>query len=423
MARPFLYHIHDSDLFDGKADFESIEKKVPINQSPNPKKLLESKKFYSLKRDLAALRKKGAAKNICDASVTEIGKSLKGRELLAIKLGRNPDHKVLFVGCHHAREWISVELPYYLAEYLIENFDDNPTDDKGRRIKHLLVNREIWIVPMLNADGHTRTHEEDRLWRPNLRELVFDVATKIEVAKNKKRTITVAPGTYTGVDINRNYPTKTWGQETYRPGSDRRATSRDPAEGGSNSIFCGVSLDSSDPAAGPDVEPEPRALTDLMQAQKFKACMSFHSFSQEYIMPNEVKSDPFLQDHADGVKELLGRAEKELNKHYKVSRSEEFLYTTTGDQMDMYAEISPKRPTYTPELRPDQGAPDLTIFSGLPEAEIEPCFQENLRSMLSMINVAPFAEKAKRVTATASDSAPVAQVVGNSWKVFLDWKA
>ena len=54
---------------------------------------------------------------------------------------------MLFVGCHHAREWISVEMPYLLAEYLIENFDDNPSDDKGRRIKHLLVNREIWIVP------------------------------------------------------------------------------------------------------------------------------------------------------------------------------------------------------------------------------------------------------------------------------------
>ena len=42
--------------------------------------------------------------------------------------------------------------------------------------------------------------------------------------------------------------------------------------------------------------------------------------------------------------------------------------------------------------------------------------------MLALINVAPFTEKAKRVTVTASDSAAVAQVVRNSWKVFLEWK-
>src|SRR5205814_3485949 len=121
-----------------------------------------------------------------------------------------------------------------------------------------------------------------------------------------------------------------------------------------------------------------------------------------------------------GVKELLGRAEKEFHKHYKVSRSDQYQYTTTGDQMDMYAEISPGRPTYTPELRPSDAAPPLQIFSGLPESEIGPCFAENLRSMLALINVAPFSEKAKRVSVTASDSATVAQVVGHSWKVFLE---
>ena len=32
--------------------------------------------------------------------------------------------KILFMGCHHAREWIAVEVTYLLAKELVEPADD-----------------------------------------------------------------------------------------------------------------------------------------------------------------------------------------------------------------------------------------------------------------------------------------------------------
>ena len=34
--------------------------------------------------------------------------------------------KIAFMGCHHAREWIAVEVPYLLAEHLLENSSTDP---------------------------------------------------------------------------------------------------------------------------------------------------------------------------------------------------------------------------------------------------------------------------------------------------------
>jgi len=64
------------------------------------------------------------------ASVLKIGESLEGRNIYALKIS---DHvhldeneaEVLFIGCHHAREWISVEVPLMLGKYLAENYGNN----------------------------------------------------------------------------------------------------------------------------------------------------------------------------------------------------------------------------------------------------------------------------------------------------------
>jgi len=55
------------------------------------------------------------------AKLFVIGKSIQGRDILAIKISDNPaveeaeEPEVLYMGCHHAREWISVEIPMHLA--------------------------------------------------------------------------------------------------------------------------------------------------------------------------------------------------------------------------------------------------------------------------------------------------------------------
>jgi len=82
-----------------------------------------------------------------------IGSTHEGRDILAVKISDNPSDAedepgAIFLGCHHAREWISVEVPLYIAQYLAENYQ---TDAE---VKHLVDNCEIWIVPVVNPDGY-----------------------------------------------------------------------------------------------------------------------------------------------------------------------------------------------------------------------------------------------------------------------------
>jgi carboxypeptidase T len=50
------------------------------------------------------------------AELREIGRSVEERPIWALRIGerRATEHKLLFMGCHHAREWVSVEVPYLL---------------------------------------------------------------------------------------------------------------------------------------------------------------------------------------------------------------------------------------------------------------------------------------------------------------------
>jgi carboxypeptidase T len=55
--------------------------------------------------------------------VIDIGDSLENRNLYAVKISDNvqleeDEAEVLFLGCHHAREWISVEVPLLMAMHL-----------------------------------------------------------------------------------------------------------------------------------------------------------------------------------------------------------------------------------------------------------------------------------------------------------------
>ena len=90
-------------------------------------------------------------------SITElvsIGTSYEGRELWAMKITDNPtveefEPEIQWIGAHHGDETISVEVCYYMIEYLLENYGSDP------QVTWLVNEREFWIIPMLNPDGHT----------------------------------------------------------------------------------------------------------------------------------------------------------------------------------------------------------------------------------------------------------------------------
>jgi carboxypeptidase T len=405
MAKEYVYHLYHGPAFDDLPPFTSaiiptkaLKDKVPPEEKP----------FFSLKNDLDELRKIGKTKGIVDDSVVSVGKSVEGKELMALKVGNGSDHKVLFAGCHHAREWISVEVPYLVAEYLIQNHSDDPKNDNERRIKHLLLNREIWFVPMVNPDGHDFTVKQNRHWRPNRNSYFLGPGT-ISRPASRGGDVTFTEKKYTGVDVNRNYPSSKWGQETF-DNNGKPATSRNPQNSGENSTWCGVA---------PASEPETRVMEGLIRREGFKGSLTYHSYGQYLLYPEAAASDTFIQWVGEGMSDLIAGA----GRPYTYGTIPELFYPVTGGMSEFTIEKFPGRSVFASELRPSGEDPESFAFSGLPENHIEPCFRENLPAALALINSAgQDAEAAPtQCDVTLSTDPVTCQVVQNSWEVFKGW--
>lgn len=86
--------------------------------------------------------------------LSEIGRSVEGRPILALKITTNPDRRgfkplVRICGAHHGNEVMSCETVILFTRYLLENLADP-------RVARLVSEREIWIIPMVNPDGVSR---------------------------------------------------------------------------------------------------------------------------------------------------------------------------------------------------------------------------------------------------------------------------
>lgn len=420
--------------------------------------------FDSLKADMDKLRADGAKRKIVDPAVTNIGTTTGGREIYALKIGRDSSKRILLVGCHHAREWISVEVPFLVGKYLIENYKEkkDAKTTKEKRINYLVDNAETWIVPMLNPDGHNKTLTKgEGLWRPNTNKVTFPVDTPIErwvekapyhtekrkIGKNtfelkfyrlaptgtgKKEVETVPKGVYEGVDLNRNYPVPAgpkgakappWGTETFsadpsRPGgfievydlkgklldtvwSLTTSKSPDPPD-----TFCG-------PAAGS--EKEVKALVDLIGKGNFKCIISYHNFGQLLLFPDDAAKD-------DGV-QFLGKGMDELFDDQKAPYDYESgsgLYPTSGDTIE-WAYRAHTLPNYTIELPPTATvakAKDWS-FNKFPDTEIDSTFKHNLPVALCAINCAISGLVSGPMKAVPKGKK--ASLILNCWKVFKGW--
>ncbi|MGH2692220.1 MAG: M14 family metallopeptidase, partial [Actinomycetota bacterium] len=208
------------------------------------------------------------------AELHEIGWTVENRPIWALRLGerRGSSRKLLFMGCHHAREWIAVEVPYLLAEHIVKNADSNP-------VARWLSRGELWVVPMVNPDGHEFSRTTNRLWRKNRR-------------PNPDGTI--------GVDPNRNYG--------YMWGTLNIATSSH--------------VPGDETYVGPRAfsEPETRAVRDLVGREIFQGVVTYHSYSQLILWPWGYTQQP-IPDATDrrGMERLGQRMHREIKAvHGKV---------------------------------------------------------------------------------------------------------
>ena len=281
-------------------------------------------------------------------AIEEIGRSVEQRPILALRISDNaatiePDEPgMLAMGCHHAREWISVEVPLFFADYLAENYGKNGA------VTRLVNYAEIWIVPVLNPDGFAYSWEgfpnsfEHRWWR-----------------KNRRNN---SDGTF-GVDPNRNYLIG-FGDEN----------------GSSSMTFSEVYR-----GPQPFSEPETQAIRDLMTGKTFgrtfKTGLSYHNFSQLVMYPNGYTNSPVTnvdeyRTLASEMTRLINESHTDPQLDYRFGQPTELLYIATGTFED-WAHHAVGAISFIIELRP-AGFP----FFELPPNEILPTAQENLPAFL-----------------------------------------
>ncbi len=259
-----------------------------------------------------------------------IGKTFENRDIYALKISKKDKEDkptILIVGCHHAREWMSIEISMKIIEYLLENYEKNEI------VKSWIKNFEIWTIPILNPDGFEYSIKNDRMWRKN-RVLNFD---------NSR-----------GVDNNRNYGYM-WGLSDGSSAVPSSETYRGKA---------------------PFSELENQAIREFVYENPPSITLSYHSFSELILYPWGYTSEP-PQD-----KKLLEKIAVEMAKttgppndsdypgpydYYPMQSS--FLYPTSGDLTDfLYGEIGTF--AYTIELNSVQ-----EFFDPPPEL-IEPTWEQ-----------------------------------------------
>ena len=277
------------------------------------------------------------------AKVYDIGDTIEERDILALKISDNPEIEeneleVLFLGTHHAREWIAAEVPLYIAQQLVNLYNSDPN------IRNLVDDRQIWIVPVVNPDGFIYSWENERLWRKNRRYNGF--------FENR--------GDIYGVDLNRNYGFL-WGLND--TGSSPNPWSQ---------IYRGTTAFS---------EPEPQAVRDLVQAHDFQALVTYHNYSQLILYPwgydpSSAPGAPLLSNMAKKMSQLI----EDVHGVYYTPQQAYELYPTNGTT-DEWSYGTHSVPSFTVEVRP-KGAP----YFELPEDEILPTCQENFPAALYMIS-------------------------------------
>lgn len=281
------------------------------------------------------------------ASVVEIGKTFNGTPIKAWCIAPKTDRaarRALVLGGHHAREWISIEVPFRIGERLIEQ-------SKSPEIARILDKIEVWVVPVVNPEGNEFSHREGaRLWRKNRRPL---------------------SGGNVGVDPNRNYDYR------FDAGSNSTTDQAQP-------IYRGPFAFS---------EAESTSIRRLVD-RNFKCAVSFHSYGQHLRHPVATVSemrDPRMSAVASATYEMVKRSaaaiEQERHSVYAIAPSGE-VSDISGDCVEWLFHARGIA-AMTVELPPVEYDDEFSLFK-LDNAEIEPIFAENWRGALEVLCAAAF---------------------------------
>ncbi|MBS2038256.1 hypothetical protein JST97_24945 [bacterium] len=254
------------------------------------------------------------------AQRVSLGKSVEGREIWALRIGKQPEGKapgVVITGCHHAREWMTVEVPLELASKMLDGYS------RDKDMKSRVESLETWIVPMVNPDGYEYSRTEDSWWRKNRR-----VNEETGCPQPKPPSGDFEWPTPVGVDLNRNYfdPNR---PEMYRDPGDKPCSYQDDPSHTSD----GPRTDTYRGPRGAS-EPETQAMQKLvLQRPNIRGVLDYHSYGNLILIPWGYKNE---QPVNVAEYQRLGAAMNQaLGGDYKVQPSMD-LYPTTGTSSDVF---------------------------------------------------------------------------------------
>ncbi|MDT0403602.1 MULTISPECIES: M14 family metallopeptidase [Streptomyces] len=317
--------------------------------------------------------------------VVSIGRTIKGQDILALKLTKKATRtkdgskpSVLYMSNQHAREWITPEMTRRLMHHYLDHYR---TD---KRIKKIVDTTELWFVLSANPDGydHTFADEDNRLWRKNLRDVNGDGVI----------------GTGDGVDLNRNFPYK-WGYDD--EGSSPNPTSQ---------TYRG---------ATPGSEPETKAVDAFEKRIGFTYGINYHSAAE--LLLYGVGWQVATPTPDDVLYEALaGTPGNSAIPGYHPQLSSE-LYTTNGEADGHAANVNGMA-MFTPEMStcqtvsqadPDDewNAADCQSGFNFPDDEklIQEEFAKNIPFALSVAETAAHPDRpSSSVGLDAADFTPAA---------------
>lgn len=266
-----------------------------------------------------------------------LGTSLEGRSIYGIRI-TGPDGPLgkpalLYNGCQHAREWVAVMVPMYIADRLIRTYDTDAV------VRAMLADAVVYVVPIVNPDGYVYAWGSDRMWR-----------------KNRRNN---GDGSF-GVDNNRN-----WGYQWGGAGSS------------------GNGFEETYRGTAPFSEPETQRMRDFVLAHgELVGHIDFHSYGQLVMSPwGYTVGEPSEPDRTL-FRDINSLMEAEIEhvhgQEYVSGPIGSTLYLAAGNAVDwVYGGAGVL--SWTIELRPN-GTPGFL----LPADEIIPTAEENWAAIVAL---------------------------------------
>ncbi|XP_033867025.2 carboxypeptidase B2-like [Acipenser ruthenus] len=237
-----------------------------------------------------------------------IGSSFEKRPLYVLKLTgrRNSPRRAMWIDCGiHSREWISPAFCIWFVQNAIDSYNKNP------EITQMLDNMEIYVLPVMNADGYVYTWTTRRMWR-----------------KNRSR---YEGNNCVGTDLNRNFDA----------GWCTKGASHDPCD----NTYCGPY---------PESEPEVSAVAKFLREKKdsMKLYFTIHSYGQMLLFPYSYSYNQ-APNH-DELQNLANEATQKIRRYYRTRYSSgpgaPTIYLAPGGSDDWAYDLGIKY-SFTIELR------------------------------------------------------------------------